>query len=151
MDGRSCVQGAQQYFVGKMTGELKDLVEAFKEAKRVVEIAPTAADLGSLQVFPFLSNTSVIEGLKEELPGYLALAAEIEPIDWWKRHESDLPKWSSAARQILLAQQSSAAAERVFSLLNSSFGDKKHHILWKTILRPLYSYSTIIVNYWTYM
>ena len=72
---------------GKMTGELKDLVEAFKEAKlfwpqrvHVVEIAPTA------DVFPFLSNTSVIEGLKEELPGYLALAAdasnEIEPIDW---------------------------------------------------------------------
>ena len=135
---RSCVQGAQQYFVGKMTGELKDLVEAFKEAKlfwpqRVVEIAPTAADLDSLQVFPFLSNTSVIEGLKEELPGYLALAAdasnEIEPIDWWKRHESDLPKSSSAARQIVLVQPSSAAAEQVFSLLNNSFGDKQHHAL----------------------
>ena len=87
----SCVKGAQDYFTQKLTGELKDLVSAFKAAKlfclqRVVEIGPTAIEVGSLRVFPFLDNTSVIDGLKEELPQYLILAAdashEIEPLDW---------------------------------------------------------------------
>ena len=46
----SCVQGAQQYFTQKMTGELKGLVKAFQAAKlfwpqRAVEIGPTAAIL----------------------------------------------------------------------------------------------------------
>ena len=134
----SCVKGAQDYFTQKMTGELKDLVSAFKAAKlfcpqRVVEIGPTAIEVDSLQVFPFLDDTSVIGGLKEELPQYLTLAAdashEIEPLDWWKRHETDLPKWSGAARKIVLVQPSSAAAERVFSILHCFFGDRQQHAL----------------------
>ena len=134
----NCVQGAQQYFVRKMTGELKDLVAAFKAAKlfwpqRMVEMCPTAVAVDSLQVLPFINKPGIIDGLKEELPQYLAIASdvsnEIEPVDWWKRHEADLPKWSRAARQILLVQPSSAAAERVFSILNSSFGDKQQHAL----------------------
>ena len=36
---------------------------------------------------------------------------------------TDLPLWSSAAKKILAIQPFSAAAERVFSLLNSGFGD----------------------------
>ena len=132
-----CVQEAQQYVIGRMTGELKDQVAAFEAAKlfwpqRVVEISPTVPVLDNLRVFPFL-NAAVIEGLKEELPQYLALAAdassEFSPLDWWKRHKTDLPKWSNVARQIILVQPSSAAAERVFSILNSSFGDKQHHAL----------------------
>ena len=54
---------------------------------------------------------------------------EIEPLDWWKRHETDLPKWSGAARKIVLVQPSSAAAERVFSILHCSFGDRQQHAL----------------------
>lgn len=74
----SCVQRAQHYFAQKMTGELKNLVEVFKAAKlfwlqRVVEICPTAAVVDSLQ---FRNNVAVIEGLKGELPQYLALAAD---------------------------------------------------------------------------
>ena len=134
----SCVKGAQDYFTQKMTRELKDLVSAFKAAKlfcpqRVVEIGPTAIEVDSLQVFPFLDDTSVIGGLKEELPQYLTLAAdashEIEPLNWWKHHETDLPKWSGAARKIVLVQPSSAAAERVFSILHCSFGDRQQHAL----------------------
>ena len=75
----------------------------------------------------------MIGGLKEELPQYLTLATdashEIEPLDWWKRHETDLPKWSGAARKIVLVQPSSTAAERVFSILHCSFGDKQQHAL----------------------
>ena len=37
--------------------------------------------------------------------------------------------WSSAAMQALLVQPSSAAAERAFSLLANSFGDRQQNAL----------------------
>ena len=40
-----------------------------------------------------------------------------------------LPFWSAALRKVLLIQPSSAAAERVFSLLNASFSDQQEHSL----------------------
>ena len=46
----------------------------------------------------------------------------IDPLDWWRAHSADLPHWSTAAADVLLVQPSSAAAERVFSLLKASFG-----------------------------
>ena len=132
-----CVKGAQDYFRQKMNGELKDQVLAFKAAKffwpqRAVDLGLTSTDLDSLLAFPFFS-TAVTDGLKEELPQYLTLAAdashEIDPLEWWKCHETDLPKWSRAARQVVLVQPSSAAAERVFSILKSSFGDQQTQAL----------------------
>ena len=44
---------------------------------------------------------------------------------WWRRHKLSLPHWSSAAYNLNLAsvQPSSAAAERVFSILRSHFDD----------------------------
>ena len=64
---------------------------------------------------------------------YLARAADtsatISPLEWWKRNASDLPNWSKAAKKILLLQPSSAAAERVFSLLQNSFGEQQDNSL----------------------
>jgi len=40
-----------------------------------------------------------------------------------------LPAWAAAAKKVLVAQPSSAAAERVFSLLNSTYGDKQDNSL----------------------
>ena len=37
--------------------------------------------------------------------------------------------WSSAVMKVLLVQPSSAAAERVFSILNSTFNDSQEHAL----------------------
>ena len=45
------------------------------------------------------------------------VSTEIDQIAWWKRHAIELPKWASAFKKILLVQPSSAAAERVFSIL----------------------------------
>ena len=74
----------------------------------------------SLCSIPFFSS-EVVNQLKEELPAYLARAAdsstEISILDWWKRNANDLPYWADATKKILLLQPSSAAAERVFSLL----------------------------------
>ena len=40
-----------------------------------------------------------------------------------------LPAWAAAAKKVLVVQPSSAAAERAFSLLNSTFGDKQDNSL----------------------
>ena len=48
-------------------------------------------------------------------------------ILWWKNHERQIPNcyWAAAFQKILLMQPSSAASERVFSLLDNSFKDNQ--------------------------
>ena len=68
---------------------------------------------------------------REEL-AYLAKTADVSPdfdcLKWWERNCGDLPNWSSAALKVLLVQPSSAAAERVFSLLSDSFSDRQQNL-----------------------
>ena len=56
-----------------------------------------------------------------EIPMYMAanedVSTEIDLIAWWKRHAIELPKWANAFKKVLLIQPSSAAVERVFSIL----------------------------------
>ena len=70
--------------------------------------------------------------MKAELPTYLAKAANVCPdfdtVEWWSRNEQDLPHWSSVAQKVLLLQ-ASAAAERVFSIISSSFSDQQQNSL----------------------
>ena len=91
---------------------------------KVHELRPTAGDLDSLKSFPFFDQ-EIIDGLKSELPSYFAAAEDVseqvDAIGWWNGHKSNLPKWASAFKLLILVQPSSAAAERVFSLLTSSF------------------------------
>ena len=42
---------------------------------------------------------------------------EIDLISWWKRHAIEPPKWANAFKKVLLVQPMSAAAERIFSIL----------------------------------
>ena len=71
-----------------------------------------------------------------ELSQYLARAADtsgtITPLEWWKRNTSDLRNWAEATKKIFLLQPSSAAAERVFSVLKNSGNNKTIH--YRTIL-----------------
>ena len=71
----------------------------------------------------------IIAGLKEEYLAKAAVNSRIDILEWWKRNEAALPNWSAAAKKILLLQPSSAASERVFSLLNNSFGFKQNSSL----------------------
>ena len=50
-------------------------------------------------------------------------------MEWWKFHAERLPYWSSAVKKVLLVQPSSAASERVFSLLSASFNDQQESAL----------------------
>ena len=92
---------------------------------------PTASLLDqALTCVPFL-DAGELGGLKAELPAYLArvydLHLEFDPLEWWKQKALVLPRWSSAARKILLVRPSSAAAERVF--LKASFGEQQDSCL----------------------
>ena len=77
----------------------------------------------TLTSIPFLNDPTTIANLKKELPVYLAkcdsVSSIVNVLDWWKQNEDVLHNWSSVARKVLLIQPSSAAEERVFSLLNN--------------------------------
>ena len=100
---------------------------------------PTAADVERIRArdVPFKNTNDVIQSLKDELPTYLVKAAVIsdafdilsDSVQWWKDVSPDLPSWSFAVQKVVLVQPSSAAAERVFSLLMTMFGDQQHYVL----------------------
>ena len=50
---------------------------------------------------------------------------KVNPLVWWAKISSQLPEWSHACQLILLYQPTSAAAERVFSLLRQSIDDQQ--------------------------
>ena len=92
---------------------------------------PDEKMVDSLQVFPFLVH--LIPSLKSEMPQYLAKTVDVSEnlylLEWWKLNAGELPHWSSAAHKALVLQPSSAATERVFSLLRASFSDQQESSL----------------------
>lgn len=126
---KNCVTEAYDYFRSKFESELNSAMEAFKAARylspaKVNSLKPNTSDIDSIKAFPFVDSEAISE-LKSELPAYLAAAEDVshdfDALQWWKNHADTLPKWSSVCRSVLLVQPSSAAAERVFSLLSSAF------------------------------
>ena len=126
------MQPGLEYFQDKFGDDTKHPMPAFKAARLfsptlITRIQPTAADIDQLKDLPFLS-ASTLEHLKEELPTYIAKASVlsslsdcnslIDILEWWKSNSTELLYWSKAAQWVFLIQPSSAAAERVFSILN---------------------------------
>ena len=117
--------------------ELYDTVSAFKAARVMCPVTvqwlrPTPATVEALRIiFPFLNSDATINGLIRELPQYVAAAQEVvikceeKKVEWWKLHAQRLPYWSSAVKKVLMVQPSSAASERVFSILSASFNDQQ--------------------------
>lgn len=64
-----------------------------------------------------------------ELPQYIACSEDVtlecDLLQWWKAKQSDLPTWAACVKKVLCIQPSSAAAERVFSLLQVTFNDRQ--------------------------
>lgn len=138
--GRDRVRPAVQWFMRKFNVELYPLMRVFKAARyfcpaTVRSLAPTPATVQNLRSFPFLDDDGILDNLTAELPHYLAAAEDTvfcgesikevsaKKVEWWRDHAADLPHWSAAMKKVLLVQPSSAAAERVFSLLKAAFGD----------------------------
>ena len=96
---------------------------------KVIDLKPDAGAVDSLQAFPFICNDpgQIINNLKSELPAYLAavdgISSDVKPLEWWEHNENKLPHWSKVCKQLLLCQPSSAASERVFSILKNHFTD----------------------------
>ena len=91
--------------------------------QRVHVMQPNASTIDQeLRTIPFL-NSQLLDGLNSELPAYLARAADTDQqfdiLEWWMRNAPDLPNWSGAAKKKFLIQPSSAASEKVFSLLKT--------------------------------
>ena len=136
--GKGCVKPASDYFYRKFDKDLKVAVSIFKCARyfdpgKFVELKPSCSDIDDLRVIPDLNSDVVLGGLKSELPKYMASAdgvsMQLDKLLWWQNHASELPCWSNACRSVLVIQPSSAAAERVFSLLSNNFSDRQTRCL----------------------
>ena len=99
---KNCVKPAYDYFKEKFDNDLRSTVELFKTARyfspsKVSELKPTSSDLSSLSAFPCF-DSEAIEGMKSELPTYLAaaegVAQQFDPCEWWKCHSADIPMWA---------------------------------------------------------
>ena len=93
----------------------------------------------------FLSSLGLIIEQLKELPTYVALSdgvnQTLDILEWWKDNSSDLPHWSSASQKVFLLQPSSAAAERVFSILTRTFSESQTNSLED------YVESTVMLQY----
>ena len=123
---KECVQPAYDFFDLKFNNELRPVLDGFKAARlfslfKLQELKASATDVDCLTAFPFLSSQKTIDGLKMEIPMYMAasedVSTEIDLITWWKRHAIELPKWAHAFNKVLLVQPSSVAAKKFFSIL----------------------------------
>ena len=106
----------------------------------------TGTDIDAFAAFPFI-HTECMDGLKLELPDYLAAAEDVSDqvdiMEWWKAQEENdaMPHWTRTCKLVLLVQPSSASAKRVFSLLNNNLSRNLH---WRTIYSYQSCCSTII-------
>ena len=107
---KACVQPAYNYFYLKFNNDLKLALDDFRAARlfspfKFHKLKPSATDIDCLKAFPFLSSQETIDGLKMEIPMYMAasedVSTEIDLIAWWKRHAIELPKWDNALKKVL--------------------------------------------------
>ena len=130
----ACVKPALDYYAQHLAAEaMSRPLSAFKAARlfsprKLQEINPSCSDVDSLSAFPFFQPPPVT-ALKNEFPQCIAAAedvcSEYSPLDFWKNHETTLPAWGEAANKVLSVQPSSAAAERIFSLLKCNVGEQQ--------------------------
>ena len=79
---KACAEPAMTWFLIKFKVDLYDVVVAFKAARlfcpvRIQWLKPTNALVESLRAFPFLDSDTTIDGLKAELPAYLAAVEDV--------------------------------------------------------------------------
>ena len=91
-------------------------------------LKPTLTDIDDLaRALPFVTNSRTnCLYIWRKLKMFQCM--DVDVLKWWSNHEEKLPQWSQVCKNVLL-QPSSAAAERVFSILESSFNKKQTHSL----------------------
>ena len=79
---RRCVQPGLDYFDRQPRTNLQDALAVFKSAQlfsphKVQILQPTATDINSLSIIPFLNNDDTLSGLKKGLPAYIAKCIDV--------------------------------------------------------------------------
>ena len=135
------IQPAFQYYNEKFNAAdtpLRPFVMIFKSCQlfhpaKASDMRLSASAVCEMCCIPFLDSNEVIQQLQSELPTYLTIAegtaGDTDVPQWWARHAREENHWASACSKILLLQPSSATSERVFSLLQSLFSDRKESAL----------------------
>ena len=135
-----CVLPAITYFLQKFNRRGSSLFEAVQMFKAIRIFCPAAArkiqlqlqHVDQLRLLPALNDDAIIQGLKDELAAYITAAADQETCPnrllWWKE-QSQIPKWQDAAKFVFALVPSSAAAERVFSLLEAATSSRQGRLL----------------------
>ena len=103
---------------------------------RAVDLLTTAADIDALTAeFPVIGKYT--GGMKVDLPKFMQLGSTFatnrvdiatytkDVLRFYRQHSSELVNWSSAARAVFAISPSSAASERVFSLLKCMFPEQR--------------------------
>ena len=112
---------------------LFNMVRLFKAIRLFCPLAvrrlqPDLNHIDELRLLPTLDDDVIVQGLKDELPALLVSAANMQAcssrLRWWREQEK-LPYWQSAAKVVFCLVPSSAAAERVFSLLQAVTTDSQ--------------------------
>ena len=82
LSAKAFFEPATKWFLRKFNVDLYGVVVAFKAARlfcpvRIQWLKPTNALVESLRAFPFLDRDAITDGLKAELPTYLAAAEDV--------------------------------------------------------------------------
>ena len=105
--------------------------------------------LDRMSVITPLNALNMLDGMKQELPLYLAAAAASAPafdkgsvadyteaiLKWWRTNGSSFKAWALAARVVFAISPNSASCERVFALLKRLFGEQQMSSLAVSALR----------------
>ena len=118
------------------TYQIFRLAQIFDPSFAATTLTPAMVD--DLVAIKPLAGFNLVAGLKKELPAYLVAAAScggfnrtdpaeysIGLLKWWRINNPPFPTWAKAARIIFAMAPSSAASERVFSLVNNMFGKEQ--------------------------
>ena len=153
---KACVEPAITWFLRKFNVDLYDVVVVFKAARlfcpvRIQWLKPTNALVESLRAFPFLDSDTTIDGLKAELPAYLAAAEDV--VTRLKRRKSNdgvstrsnflvgLPQWSkfSLSNHRLLRQteyfNTEGVLQRATELCSCWLPPSQRHVTVQQALR----------------
>jgi hypothetical protein len=137
---------ACEYIIKKLNTTLKIPLHVFKGFQLLdPEFVATASGFALEERLDILFTSVPVlrerfEALKDlaqdELPSYVSKARQLDPDTverdlaiFWKSVSQELPALAKICRIAMLYQPSSAAAERVFSMLKSQFGDRQQHAL----------------------
>ena len=122
----------------KFGGDSQSPLNAFKAFRyfspsKIKSMNPSAADITSLSVVPFLNIPETIAGLMTELPTYLAKADVVNPSNGCLRM---VERQCRRFAQLVLGSKKSGPNSTIiwcsgesFSLLNLSFGDSQEKAL----------------------